>query len=120
MAYLNDDLVTSVSGTSRRDLRGCAVSTGSATAVAQVEQALESMLSYFGDPFVALERAIEADPDWAHAHTLKAALLLTAGEHGRERQRHARGMQPPARKRHAPHGTLRRERVAACVFTPAL
>ena len=86
MAYLNDDLVTSVSGTSRRDLRGCAVSTGSATAVAHVEQALESMLSYFGDPFVALERAIEADPDWAHAHTLKATLLLTAGEHGATQQ----------------------------------
>ena len=81
MAYFIEDHAIAARGTSRRDPRGCAVSTGSEDAIGQAEQALESMLSYFGDPLAALERAKEADPRWAHALTLQAGLLLTASEH---------------------------------------
>ena len=50
MAYLIRDHVSSAASTTRHDPRGCPVSTASPEAVAHVEQALESMLSYFGDP----------------------------------------------------------------------
>jgi tetratricopeptide (TPR) repeat protein len=81
MAYFIRDLAPSTASTTRLDPRGCPTSTASAEAVRQVEQALESMLSYFGDPLAALDRAMQADPRWAHVHTLKAGLLLTAGEY---------------------------------------
>jgi tetratricopeptide (TPR) repeat protein len=65
-----------------RDPRGLACSTRSSAAVQQVEAALESMLSYFGDPLAALDRAIEEDPAWPHPRVLKAAVLLTLAEFG--------------------------------------
>ncbi|RYF15819.1 MAG: tetratricopeptide repeat protein [Comamonadaceae bacterium] len=80
MAYLSEEHAASVHATMRKDPRGCPTSTASGDAVAQMEQALESMLSYFGDPLAALERAQEADPQWAHVHTVRAGLLLTASE----------------------------------------
>lgn len=89
MAYLSEEHADSVRGTMRKDPRGCPTGTASGVAVAQMEQALESMLSYFGDPLAALERAQEADPQWAHVHTVRAGLLLTAGEF--EAAQHARG-----------------------------
>lgn len=88
MAYLSEEHADSVRGTMRKDPRGCPTGTASGIAVAQMEQALESMLSYFGDPLAALERAQEADPQWAHVHTVRAGLLLTAGEF--EAAQHAR------------------------------
>lgn len=63
------------------DLRGLSVSTRSMQALDHVEAALESMLSYFGDPLTALDQAAEADPGWAHVKVLKASLLLTLAEH---------------------------------------
>lgn len=65
----------------RGDGRGLPCSTGSAVAVDALEAALESMLSYFGDPLAALDQVAAADPGWAHPQVLKAALLLTLGEH---------------------------------------
>lgn len=86
MAYLIQAHATAAASTTRQDPRGCPTSTASSDAIAQAEQALESMLSYFGDPLAAFDRAMEADPCWAHVHTLKAGLLLTAGEHEATRQ----------------------------------
>lgn len=86
MAYVIENHTPSVRSTMREDPRGCPTSTASGAAIAQMEQALESMLSYFGDPLAALDRAQEADPGWAHAATLKAGLLLTAGEYGTTQQ----------------------------------
>ncbi|WBY03697.1 tetratricopeptide repeat protein [Ramlibacter tataouinensis] len=65
----------------RRDPRGLAISAGADSAILAVEQAIESMLSYFGDPLQALDQAIAADPGWVHPHTLKAAVLLTLAEY---------------------------------------
>jgi tetratricopeptide (TPR) repeat protein len=97
MAYLTEH-AADAAATHRRDPRGCPTSSTSQAAVDQVEQALEAMLSYFGDPLAALDRAIELDPGWAHARTLKAALLLTAGEYGAAQQaREAMAMAAPLR-----------------------
>ena len=85
MAYAIEDLPTAARA-SRADPRGCPTSTASEAAIDQVELALEAMLSYFGDPVAALDRAMECDPQWAHPPTLKAGLLLTAGEHGATQQ----------------------------------
>lgn len=79
------DFTASRSSAGRSDLRGCPASTASPAAIDHVEQALQSMLSYFGDPMVALDAAIDADPAWAYPHTLKASLLLTTSEYGPSR-----------------------------------
>jgi tetratricopeptide (TPR) repeat protein len=86
MAYFIDEHAPSIHSTMREDPRGCPTSTASGAAIAQMEQALESMLSYFGDPLAALDRAQEADPGWTHAATIKAGLLLTAGEYAATQQ----------------------------------
>jgi tetratricopeptide (TPR) repeat protein len=80
MAYFVQDHATFATTRTPQDPRGCPVSTASADAIGHLEVALESMLSYFGDPLAALDRAIETDPAWGHVHTIKAGLLLTAGE----------------------------------------
>ncbi|GAB3765429.1 tetratricopeptide repeat protein [Ramlibacter monticola] len=85
MGYFIRDDISSAAGTTREDPRGRPVSTASPEAIAHMEQALESMLSYFGDPLAALDRAAEADPGWAHVHVLKAGLLMTGGEYGSTR-----------------------------------
>ncbi len=72
---------TSPSRLGRRDGRGLACSTDSAVAVDALEGALESMLSYFGDPLAALDPVAAADPGWAHPRVLQAAVLLTMGEY---------------------------------------
>jgi tetratricopeptide (TPR) repeat protein len=69
-----------------QDARGLAIGTRSAESAARVEAALESLLSYFGDPLALFDEAIVADPGWAHAHTLKACALLTFGEHAPAQQ----------------------------------
>src|SRR5689334_16950404 len=50
MAYFIEDHALSTRSTLRSDARGCPTSTSSGAALADLEQALESMLSYFGDP----------------------------------------------------------------------
>lgn len=64
------------------DPRGCPVSTGSADAIAHVEQALWRMLTYFGNPLDDLDAAIAAAPGWALPYVLKANCLLSGAEHG--------------------------------------
>ena len=81
MGYFIDELAAG-GGTGLKDARGCAVDTGSAAALGQVEAALESMLSYFGDPLAALDEAARCDPGWAYPRVLKAGVLLTLAEHG--------------------------------------
>ncbi|TFZ00777.1 hypothetical protein EZ313_20235 [Ramlibacter henchirensis] len=59
------DIASTGGGTGLKDARGCVVGTGSAAAVGHVETALESMLSYFGDPIPRSRRpgnAIRAGP----------------------------------------------------------
>ena len=77
-----DTLIDTITHTARQDARGCPTSSASARALDHVEDALESMLSYFGDPLQALDQACAADPTWQYPHTLKASLLLTLGEFG--------------------------------------
>jgi hypothetical protein len=69
-----------------QDARGLAIGTRSAESAARVEVALESMLSYFGDPLALLDEAIAADPGWAYPRVLKASLLLTMSEHAPAQQ----------------------------------
>lgn len=85
MGYFIEQTGTS-SRLGRSDGRGLACSTDAAGAVDALEAALESMLSYFGDPLAALDQVAAADPGWAHPQVLKAALLLTLGEHEPARQ----------------------------------
>lgn len=86
MGYFIDDIASAGAATGLKDARGCAVGTASAAALGQVEAALESMLSYFGDPMQALDEAARCDPGWAWPRVLKAALLLTLGEYEPARQ----------------------------------
>ena len=86
MAYFTGDLVPSARAAMRHDPRGCPTSTASGEAIDRMEQALESMLSYFGDPLASIDRAQAVDPGWVHPHTVKAGLLLTVGEHEAARQ----------------------------------
>jgi tetratricopeptide (TPR) repeat protein len=66
----------------RTDARGVPIGTSSPAAQAHAERALESLLSYFGDPLQALDAAAAEDPGWAYPLTLKAAVLLTLAEQG--------------------------------------
>jgi tetratricopeptide (TPR) repeat protein len=86
MGYFIDDIGNAARGAHLQDARGCAVSTRSAAALGHLESALESMLSYFGDPLLALDAAIASDPGWGHPRVLKASLLLTLGEFEPARQ----------------------------------
>lgn len=79
---------TSSAGAALRDARGLACGTCSQAAVDALEDALETMLSYFGDPLSALDEAAAHDPGWALPRVLKASLLLTLGEHDAALQAH--------------------------------
>lgn len=63
---------------SLRDSRGCRVSTRSAASLAQFEQALELSVSYRLDPLATIGGALEADPDFAMGHCLRAGLMIMA------------------------------------------
>ncbi len=82
MGYFIQDLPAGAARSGCADPRGLACATSSVEAVNHVEQALEAMLSYFGDPVAALDRASQADPAWAYPQALKASLLLTLAEWG--------------------------------------
>jgi hypothetical protein len=63
---------------SLRDSRGCPVSTRSATSLGQFEQALQLSVSYRLDPLAAIQAALQADPDFAMGHCLRAGLMIMA------------------------------------------
>ncbi len=65
---------------SLHDARGNPVSTASGEALMQHEHASWQLVSFYGDPFTALDAAIEADPGWALARITKADLLLSLTE----------------------------------------
>lgn len=90
MDFLIEDTERATPGAAiRRDPRGLPTSAGADRAIDAVEQAIESMLSYFGDPLQPLDEAIAADPGWVQPHTLKAAVLLTVAEYGPAREARA-------------------------------
>lgn len=64
----------------RPDPRDLPTGTSSLRAVELVEEGLQAMLSYFGDPIQFLESAAAEAPDWGHPRVLLASLLLTMGE----------------------------------------
>ncbi|HEY4956785.1 MAG TPA: tetratricopeptide repeat protein, partial [Caldimonas sp.] len=64
----------------RRDPRGNAVSTASATALDASERALWRMMSFYGAPLGDLDAAIAADPGWALPRLMKAGFLLSLTE----------------------------------------
>jgi tetratricopeptide (TPR) repeat protein len=63
---------------SLHDSRGCPVSTSSAVALQQYEQALELSAGYFLDPLATIQGAIDADPSFVMGHCLRAALMVMA------------------------------------------
>jgi tetratricopeptide (TPR) repeat protein len=60
------------------DVRGLPVTASSAASVAAYDQALESLLSFTGDPLGTIEAALAADPGFVLGHCLRADLLLLA------------------------------------------
>jgi tetratricopeptide (TPR) repeat protein len=60
------------------DVRGLPVTASSAASVAAYDQALESLLSFTGDPLGTVEAALRADPGFVLGHCLRADLLLLA------------------------------------------
>jgi tetratricopeptide (TPR) repeat protein len=65
-----------------RDCRGIAVSTTSTASLERLEHALELSASYFVDPLAAIDAALEAEPDFAAGHCLRAALAVMSSERG--------------------------------------
>ncbi len=63
-----------------KDFRGDAVSGATAEALAHFEQALADFHCYRGNPFVPLDAAIAAAPDFAMAHLMRAHLFLSGME----------------------------------------
>ncbi|MGH7156234.1 MAG: hypothetical protein ACREF3_20100, partial [Acetobacteraceae bacterium] len=60
----------------QRDIRGLALCTDSADAVALFDRAVEHYLKYHADTMVLAGQALAADPEFLMAHVLKAYLLL--------------------------------------------
>lgn len=83
MAYLTpSDTVAHRHAPVVTDARGLALGTSSGAAARHLESALESMLSYVGDPLAHLDAAAAEDPRWGFPSVLKASLLTTTSEHG--------------------------------------
>jgi tetratricopeptide (TPR) repeat protein len=62
----------------QRDVRGLAVSTESAAAVATFDAAIEHYLKYHADTMNLVGEALASDPDFLMAHCLRIYLLLAA------------------------------------------
>ncbi len=62
------------------DARGVPVSGGSREALADYETAIGRLQGYVGDPIAALDRAIEASPDFVAGHLARALVLATFAE----------------------------------------
>ena len=60
------------------DSRGVPLSTNNRVLLQQYEHALELSVSYTLDPLAATQAAIDADPGFAAAHCLRAALMVMA------------------------------------------
>lgn len=74
--------VARAAGSPLSDPRGLSTSSPSRDAVEQLERALESMLSYFGDPIALLEQVTAQAPSWAYPRVLLASLFMTFAERG--------------------------------------
>jgi tetratricopeptide (TPR) repeat protein len=64
----------------RVDSRACPVDTQSSDAIEHFETAMQRLVSYYGNAIEALDRAIDADSDWALAYLAKANCLLALNE----------------------------------------
>ena len=80
MIAVPDDLETTENAMVRTDSRGLAVSTPHARSIDQYEAALHLLNGYFGDPLSVIDAALEAAPDFAMGHALRAGLMVTSGD----------------------------------------
>jgi len=64
------------------DCRGIATSSTHRASLKKLEQATELTASYFVDPLATINEALEADPAFAAAHCLRAALAVMSSERG--------------------------------------
>jgi tetratricopeptide (TPR) repeat protein len=64
------------------DVRDLPVTAGSAASVEAFDRALESLLSFTGDPLGTIEAALRADPGFVLGHCLRADLLLLSTDRG--------------------------------------
>ena len=62
------------------DSRGVALSTTDRGLLALYEKAVDLSLSYFVDPFATIQEALEADPDFAMGHCLRAGLIVMTSD----------------------------------------
>jgi len=60
------------------DCRGVPVSTTSRASLERYEQAVELSAGYYLDPMTVIQEALEEEPDFAAAHLVRAALVVTA------------------------------------------
>ena len=65
---------------SLQDARGAPISTNSRVLLQQYEHALDLSLSYRLDPLAKIQAAIDADPEFAAAHCLRAGLMIMASD----------------------------------------
>jgi tetratricopeptide (TPR) repeat protein len=63
-----------------KDAREVPLSTTSAAAAAHFETALNQFHSYTGDPLASMQKALDADPDFALGHLFNAFALYTTSE----------------------------------------
>ncbi|MGE0402634.1 MAG: tetratricopeptide repeat protein [Kofleriaceae bacterium] len=66
--------------TKNLDTRGAPISLDDKPTLDLFEQALRQFQSYVGDPVATLDRALEAQPDFAMGHALRAAALISFAE----------------------------------------
>jgi tetratricopeptide (TPR) repeat protein len=62
------------------DNRGVALSTSDRDQLAVYEQAVDLSLSYFVDPFATVQAALDADPEFAMGHCLRAGLIVMTSD----------------------------------------
>ncbi|MET0985463.1 MAG: tetratricopeptide repeat protein [Steroidobacteraceae bacterium] len=62
------------------DCRGVAVSTSDPDSLALYEKAVELSLGYFVDPFATVQSALDADPDFAMGHCLRAGMIVMSSD----------------------------------------
>lgn len=62
------------------DSRGVALSTSNRDLLASYERALDLSLSYFVDPFATVQTALDADPDFAMGHCLRAGMIVMSSD----------------------------------------
>jgi hypothetical protein len=65
---------------SLHDSRGVPVSTSNRTLLQQYEHALDLSVSYTLDPLAAIQSALDADPQFASGHCLRAGLMVMSSD----------------------------------------